>query len=214
MTLPERPADLVDEPEFDLVEPEVKRLDLNALRSAIDDLTGGRYKVEILGGEIIVSPLASTLHEEIVRRLHHTFTQALDVDEYAISQRAEFLVDEANSPQPDLAIMSVTLREGALNETAYPAKDALLVAEVTSPSSGNDDRKWGREYKAYAKGRVPIYLLVDPHAPSGPQITVFTQPNGTRYVTEATLKFGELFNLSGPFDTVAIDSSRFPVPKS
>lgn len=203
VTLPERPADL------DGPEPE---LDLATVRSAIDDLVDGRYKVEILGGEIIVSPLARTLHDRIVNRLHSHLVRTLDEDAYDLTQRVEFVVDEANSPQPDLAIMDAALRDETLDATEYAAKDALLVVEVTSPSNCTDDRKWGRKYKAYAKGRVPIYLLVDPHAPTGPEITVFTQPNGLRYVAAATVKFGEPLNLPEPFAAVAIDSGRFPVP--
>ena len=203
MTLPERPADL------DGPEPE---LDLATVRSAIDDLVDGRYKVEILGGEIIVSPLARTLHDRIVSRLEHMIYDAIGDESYDLSQRVEFVVDEENSPQPDLAIMDAALRENTLDATEYAAKDALLVVEVTSPSNCTDDRKWGRKYKAYAKGRVPLYLLIDPHAPTGPEITVFTQPNGLRYIAAATVKFGEPLNLPEPFDAVSIDSSRFPVP--
>ena len=205
MTLPERPADLVEP------KPE---LGLAAVRSAIDDLVDGRYKVEILGGEIIVSPLARTLHDRIVSRLEHMIYDAIGDETYDLTQRVEYVVDEANSPQPDLAIMDAALRGDTLDATEYAAKDALLVVEVTSPSNAMNDRKWGLKYKAYAKGRVPIYLLVDPHAPTGPQITVFTQPNGTRYITEATVKFGEPLNLPKPFDAVAIDSGRFPTPSA
>ena len=108
--------------------------------------------------------------------------------------------------------MCATLRDDTLDATEYAAKDALLVVEVASPSNGNDDRKWGRKYKAYAKGLVPIYLLVDPHAETGPSLTLFTQPNGTRYQSETTVHFGTPLRLPEPFDAVTIDLSRFPVP--
>lgn len=68
------------------------------------------------------------------------------------------------------------------------------------------------DLKAYAKGRVPIYLLVDPHAPTGPEIRVFTQPNGKRYQAETIVLFGTPLRLPEPFDAVTIDSSRFPAP--
>lgn len=182
------------------------------LRSAIEDLVGDRAKVEILGGEVIVSPLAIGLHDRIVSRLEHMIYDVIGDEAYDLSQRVEFVVDEANSPQPDVAIMNIAVRDDALTATEYAAKDAMLVAEVTSPSNGNDDRKWGRKYKAYAKGLVPIYLLVDPHAETGPSLTLFTQPNGTRYQAEATVTFGTPLRLPEPFDAVTIDSSRFPVP--
>jgi Uma2 family endonuclease len=204
VTLPERPADLV--------EPEPEGPDLATLRSAIDDLVDGRFKVEIIGGEIIVSPLARTLHDLIVSSLHAMFVRALDEDTHNVSQRVEFVVDEANSPQPDLAVLDVALRNDTLAATEYAAKDALLVVEATSPSNGVNDRKWGLKYKAYAKGLVPIYLLIDPHAGAGPSLTLFTQPNGTRYQAETTVPFGAPLQLPEPFDAVTIDSSRFPMP--
>lgn len=40
------------------------------------------------------------------------------------------------------------------------AHGVLLVAEVVSPGSGHDDREFKRD--AYARGRVPLYLLIDP----------------------------------------------------
>jgi Uma2 family endonuclease len=204
VTLPERPADLI--------EPEPEGPDFATLRSAIDDLVDGRLKVEIIGGEIIVSPLARTLHDRIVNRLNNLLARTLDEDTYDLSQRVEFVVDEANSPQPDLAVMEVAIRDDTLAATEYAAKDALLVVEVTSPSNGVNDRKWGHKYKAYAKGLVPIYLLIDPHAEAGPSLTLFTQPNGTRYQAEATVPFGASLQLPEPFDAVVVDSSRFPMP--
>ena len=213
VTLSERPADLVEpEFEFDLVEPEPEGPDLDAMRTAIDELVDGRFKVEILGGEIIVSPLARTLHDRIVNRLNSLLVRVLDEDTYDLTQRVEFVVDDANSPQPDLAIMAAALRDETPDATDYAAKDALLVIEVTSPSNGDSDRKWGRKYKAYAKGLIPIYLLVDPHAETGPSLTLFTQPNGKRYQAETTVAFGIPLRLPEPFDAVTIDSNRFPVP--
>jgi Uma2 family endonuclease len=183
------------------------------LRSAIEDLVGDRAKVELLGGEVIVSPLARTLHDRIVSRLEHAIYDKIGDDIYDLTQRVEFVVDEANSPQPDLAIMDAALRSDTLEATEYAAKEALLVVEVTSPSNAVNDRKRGLKYKAYAKGLVPICLLIDPHAETGPSLTLFTQPNGTRYQAETTVPFGTPLRLPEPFDAVTIDSSRFPVPK-
>jgi Uma2 family endonuclease len=212
VTLPERPADLDEEVPLNLVEPEPEGPDLGEMRTAIDELVDGRFKVEIIGGEIIVSPLARTLHDLIVSCMHAMFVRALDEDTHNVSQRIEFVVDEKNNPQPDLAIMDMTLRTDRLEATQYAAKDALLVVEVASPSNGDDDRKWGRKYKAYAKGLVAIYLLIDPHAEYGPSLTLFTQPDGKRYQAETTVPFGTPLQLPEPFDAVTIDSSRFPLP--
>jgi Uma2 family endonuclease len=185
---------------------------LNELRSITEAGVGDRAKVEILGGEIIVSTMPEARHDVIVQRLHNLVLRALGDEVYDFTQRVEFVVDEENGPQPDLAIMDAALRDRTLDATEYAAKDALLVVEVTSPNNAPQDRKWGLKYKAYAKGRVPVYLLIDPHAETGPSLTLFTQPNGTRYQAEATVPFGTPLRLSEPFDAVVVDSSRFPVP--
>lgn len=183
-------------------------------RSAIDDLVGDRFKVEILDGRIDVSPLARSGHDEIVGELHLALGDQLDRRRYSLSQRIEFVVDESNHPQPDLAVISKELRRRTMDRTNYPASDALLVVEVTSPSNLMDDRRWGLKYKAYAKGMVPLYLLVDAHAPTGPELTLYSHPTGTRYNVQITVKFGEPLRLVEPFERVVIDSSILPVPEA
>lgn len=204
MTLPERPMDLV-EPEF---EP-----DFGMLRSAIENTVGDRYKVEILGGSIIVSPMARNIHALVVLALNRLLTRTLP-DEYAVSERLEFAVDESNSPQPDLAVLPYDAMRADLDATTNSPSEALLVVEVTSPSNAQSDRKWGPKYKAYAKGLVPTYLLIDLYAEDGPSMTLFTEPNGTRYLAEQTVPIGRKLHLPEPFDDVVIDSSRFPPPAS
>lgn len=199
VALIERPADILD-------------VKLVSLRAEINNLLGDRCKIEILGGDVKVSPLAMTLHDKIVNQLHLAFARALNEDDFDLTQRVEFVVDAWNSPQPDLAVMSAELRSTTLTATEYHVKDALLVVEVTSPSNAENDRKWGFKYKAYAKGMVPAYLLVDPHAKHGPSLSLFTQPTGTRYEYETSIPFGKTLILPEPFDTVEFDSGRFPVP--
>jgi Uma2 family endonuclease len=202
VTLPERPADLAE-----------PRPDLAALRSAIEDLVGDRAKVEILGGDIIVAPMPRNIHLLTVTLLDRLLTRSLP-DAYVVSERFEFAVDESNSPQPDLAIVPLAaVREDLEALTSRPS-EALLVIEVTSPSNAPNDRKWGLKYKAYAKGLVPVYLLIDPYAQDGPSVTLFTDPTGTRYKSENLVPFGKKLSLPEPFDAVVIDTSTFPVPPS
>lgn len=202
VTLPERPADLIEpEPELDLV----------ATRSAIEDLVGDRTKVEILGGGIIVSPMARNIHLITVHALLRLLARTLP-ETYVVSERFEFDVDDTNNPQPDLAVVPFTVVQANLGAMSSPASEALLVVEVTSPSNAPSDRKWGLKYKAYAKGLVPIYLLIDAYAQDGPSVTLFTDPTGTRYRSETLVPFGKKLSLPEPFDAVVIDTSTFPTP--
>jgi Uma2 family endonuclease len=149
-------------------------------------------------------------NEEVRRMLDDGCSQK----EYIVTEHAEFVVDPFNSPQPDVAVLTTESVERDLDASASPASDALLAVEVTTPSNADDDRKWGEKYKAYAKGLVPIYLLVDPHHEDGPSFALFTEPNGTRYQGEQTLTFGRSIRLPEPFDAVVIDSTRFPVTRT
>lgn len=185
---------------------------LAEMRSTIELALGDGCKVQILGGNVIVSPLARNLHMLIVTAVRRALDRGCDPDEYIVTERVEFVVDAFNSPQPDIAVIRCTAAEKDLEATASPIADALLVVEVTSPSNSGDDRKWGPKYKAYAKGFVPIYLLIDPQSEDGPSMTLFTEPNGTRFVHETTVPFGEVVWLPEPFEAVVIDSGRFPVP--
>lgn len=184
---------------------------LAELRDAIEGMVEDGVKVEILGGEVHTLPTPTVQHDLIVGSIHKQLWRSLDEDVHDLSQRAEFAVDDWNRPQPDLAVISAELRTRILTATIYNASDALLVVEASSPTNGNDDRKWGKKYKAYAKGMVPIYLLVDPHAETGPSLMLFTKPTGTRYQVEEKVPFGAKLVLPAPFNDVAIDSGSFPV---
>ncbi|WP_051451555.1 Uma2 family endonuclease [Actinospica robiniae] len=196
VTLSGRPADALDG-------------DLAAKRAAIEDVLGDHSKVEILGGEIIVSPMARNIHLVLVQSVLRQLLPHIPED-WAVVEKLELSVDASNCPQPDLTVLPLSVPRSDLMATQNPSGQALLVVEVTSPSNGNDDRKWGRKYKAYAKGLVPVYLLIDPYAESGPTVTVFTGPNGKRYTAESAVEFGTPLRLPEPFDAVVIDSARFP----
>jgi Uma2 family endonuclease len=199
VTLSERPTDVVDG-------------ELAAMRSAVDAALGDRCKVEILGGEIIVPPMPRNLHMLIVTEVRHMLDDGCDRRDFTVTERAEFVVDRYNSPQPDVAVLARKSVERDLDATASPIAEALLVVEVTSPSNAHHDRKWGPRYKAYAKGLVPVYLLVDPHHADGPSFTLYTEPNGTRYQGGQTLPFGRSIRLPEPFESVVVDSAAFPAP--
>ncbi|MBR7826850.1 Uma2 family endonuclease [Actinospica sp. MGRD01-02] len=99
-----------------------------------------------------------------------------------------------------------------LEATSNSPSEALLVVEVTSPSNAQNDRKWGLKYKSYARGRIPAYLLIELYADDGPAVTLFTEPNGTRYLGEQTVPFGTKLALPEPLDEIVVDTSAFPLP--
>jgi Uma2 family endonuclease len=184
---------------------------ITELRAAIEEVTGDGFKLEILGGKLVVSPLARSLHLIIVTAVRRALDKVCDEDELVVTERAEIVVNKDNLLQPDITILRQAMLGAALYATEYPADEALLVVEVASPSNGEDDRRWGKKYKAYAQGMVPIYLLIDAYDERGPMVSLFTQPDGIRYQTENIAPFGTPITLPEPFPAT-IESSKFPVP--
>lgn len=59
----------------------------------------------------------------------------------------------------------------------------------------------------YAKGGIPLYLLVDAFDDGG-VATLFSQPEDGVYLMSSPVPFGGPIDLPKPFDTT-IDTSRF-----
>jgi Uma2 family endonuclease len=75
----------------------------------------------------------------------------------------------------------------------------LLVAEVVSPSSRHDDREVKRD--AYARGRAPLYLLIDPQQ-SERSVTLFSDPHPDGYRSRTRVPFGDQIGLPEPLRIV------------
>jgi Uma2 family endonuclease len=178
------------------------------LRTAIEDVAGDKFKLEILGGLLIVSPLPINLHNLTVMAIRDELILVCKPSGLAVSERTELIVNDDNKLQPDLTVMRRADLKPTLKATEYPADKALLAVEVTSPSNGEDDRRWGKKYKAYAKGMVPIYLLIDAYDERGPMVSLFSQPSGTRYQAETVVPFKTRLPLPEPFPMV-LDLSEF-----
>lgn len=171
-----------------------------------------RTRVEIIGGEIVVSPgpfvdhafIASDIQEAFSRRriLEADFTwrtaQVVDLD----------LPRIGDGYVPDLIVLSAEAFEAAANQRArnLTADMVGLVAEITSKATAADDREPGRQrarptkWNGYAYEEVEFYLLID-RAPNKALVTLYTEPNPARglYLAEQQWKFGETIVLPEPF---------------
>jgi Uma2 family endonuclease len=185
---------------------------LAELRDAVEKAVGERYKLEIIGGRVVMSPPERRAHLGTVCAVCRFVSRVCDPEQDVVTERAELIVGEGDRPQPDLTVLRSAALDADLDAVAFASAEALLVVEVASPSNGEDDRRWGKKYKAYAKGMVPVYLLVDAYDERGPMVSLFTQPNGRRFLVESTALFGTSITLPDPIPAV-IDSAKFPVPK-
>ncbi len=80
----------------------------------------------------------------------------------------------------------------------------LLVAEVVSPSSQRQDRV--AKLRAYAQGRVPLYLLIDPVADPA-TVTLFSEPGSGGHGSRASARADGTLQLPPPFP-VKLEAKR------
>lgn len=106
---------------------------------------------------------------------------------------------------PDLTVVPRSVIRTTKAPTA--AEHALVVVEVTSRDNADDDRV--KKLAGYARGMVPLYLLVDAWDPSGPSVTLYENPRSGGYDLAHRVPFGRPITLPAPFD-VEIDTAEFP----
>ena len=175
------------------------------------DLPDDGSRVEIIGGQIVVSPSPRNAHRGIVQQISKIFT-------LANASREEFIWDVEQAPNLDLVgvgdgcIPDLIVAEQALLEAEWQTNNLCLVAdevemavEVTSRSTKHNDRaprhdiptKWS----SYARAAIPYYLLVDCD-PKVARIFLYTIPDGNTgaYLDEQSWAFGETIVLPEPFN--------------
>lgn len=173
----------------------------------------GRVRVEIIGGEIVVSPGPTYDHARIVGDLHREFNRAQFVDEnfrWRPVQNTDFNLERiAEGYIPDLVVVDAEVDESANEAKAkYLLPDQLALAvEVTSRWNANEDREPGRKrdrrskWNGYAFVGVPFYLLVD-RDPRRLNAALYSVPdvNEGVYLEKQQWQFGEDIELPEPFD--------------
>jgi Uma2 family endonuclease len=169
-------------------------------------------RVEVVGGEIVVSPGPTLDHNLIVGDVQDRFAEArgLNTDfPWRCVQTTDLnLVQIKDGYIPDLLVIS---RAVAAEVREVRARHLLpeqvdLVVEVTSPSNAPNDREPSHlrpvptKWRGYAAAGIAHYLLID-RDPRAPVSTLYTEPHvGTgRYESSATWKFGETIKLPEPF---------------
>lgn len=113
---------------------------------------GPRY--ELIDGSIVVSPSATIGHNAVARWIAYVLDETNPSDEYAIGTDQSTSIDDHSEPRPDI----VVARAEHFERSPFPIADALLVAEVISPSSVLYDTEIKRTL--YARAGVPSYWIV------------------------------------------------------
>jgi Uma2 family endonuclease len=157
------------------------------------DLPG--HRVELIDGQIVVSPTASVRHSVAIQRL---IKQLFDtMDRYSWDFHTNLTVHVPATRErliPDLMIAPSDALGYDDNELL--ASGALLVAEVVSPSTRRRDRV--AKARAYAQGGIPLYLIIDNLA-DPPAVILLSQPGEHGYAQTQAARAGEPLELPEPF---------------
>ncbi|HEU5431635.1 MAG TPA: Uma2 family endonuclease [Thermomicrobiales bacterium] len=132
--------------------------------------------VELIDGEIVMTPSPVPRHQVILTRLLRRLGDAVTEASRGLALPAPLDVwfDEANIMQPDIIVL-LNDRLGQVTAKLIEQAPNLLV-EVVSPTSRVRDRAVKRT--RYARFGVPEYWLVEPGANA---MVVHAEPDGTDY---------------------------------
>ncbi|WP_030668727.1 Uma2 family endonuclease [Streptomyces sp. NRRL B-1347] len=119
------------------------------------------YRVEIIGGQILVSPSADGPHGDVLTELMLPFLSAglQGTDTRVIQAFGLWLPTGAEDHAiPDLAVVDADYRDHYIENGCYDPAVFRLVLEVTSSNYQTDLRT---KVSAYAEAKVPVYVIVD-----------------------------------------------------
>jgi Uma2 family endonuclease len=176
------------------------------------DLPHERTRVEIIGGEIVVSPAPAFGHGGIVQSLSDRFAEARfaapDFSWRCVQATGLDLVGIQDGYIPDLMILDAETFEMAQRANVlYLVPDRIeLVVEVTSPSNADNDRRpqpkraKTTKWSGYARAEIPYYLLID-RDPKAARATLYSIPDqgAGAYLHQETWQFGQTIRLPEPF---------------
>jgi Uma2 family endonuclease len=160
-------------------------------------------RVELIDGELVVSPTGSVWHSGAVYGLTAELVKLAERRNWVIHTNLTAHISPTRERLiPDL--MVAPKDAPPFGECELLASGALLVAEVVSPWSRRRDREV--KPRAYAQGGVPLYLLIDRFA-SPPAVTLFSQPGEDGYGKRQAAAAGQPLRLPKPFG-IALDTAR------
>jgi Uma2 family endonuclease len=149
--------------------------DLERARDATSD------RLELIEGELVVTPSPTPMHQLIVHRLAVRLDRAIVEPGLGLvlESPVDVFLDAQNVLQPDLIVL-LQDRIKLFGSRRVESSPSLAI-EIASPSTGRRDREDKRE--VYARHGVPEYWLVDPDALT---ITIFAEPRDGQYRREQT----------------------------
>ncbi|MER5931613.1 Uma2 family endonuclease [Streptomyces sp. NPDC002054] len=150
------------------------------------------YRVEIIGGVIVVTPPADMAHSRGIKSIDRPFvTAGLDEGETEVHQGIGLWLPAGPSDYaiPDLCIVDADCDEYLIENNCYDPSIFRLVLEVTSSNYQNDLRS---KVVAYGNAKIPVYVIVDR---KHNRLHLLTDPVADGYDTHRVHAPGELVTL-------------------
>ncbi|MFF3780262.1 Uma2 family endonuclease [Streptomyces sp. NPDC001933] len=155
------------------------------------------FRAELIEGEIVVIPPPDGDHEDSINLIMKQVIRLARTDMDFSGNKGLKLTSGGRSPKnhvvPDGTFAPTELRLYRGADPWMPCEGVALVVEVTStkPRADRTDRR-----HCYARGPIPLYLLVDREQSS---LTLFSDPEGDDYRQHCTIPFGKRLTLPPPF---------------
>ncbi|GGT30757.1 Uma2 family endonuclease [Streptomyces chromofuscus] len=150
------------------------------------------YRVEIIGGHLLVTPSPDAPHARALTKLMRPFIAAgLDDGDTEVLQNVGLWLPTGTEDYaiPDLVVVDSDIDDHFVENNAYDPVCFRLVLEVTS-SNWKDDLR--TKPGAYAQAKIPVYLVVDR---KHQRLHVLTEPTGSEYANHRVHAPGETITL-------------------
>ncbi|WKX71273.1 Uma2 family endonuclease [Streptomyces sp. XD-27] len=164
------------------------------------------FKAELIEGEIVVSPTPDGDHEDHISTITRQVLRNSATDMDASGTKGLLLPRGGLCPKnhaiPDITFAPRDLRLFRGAPSWMPCDGVAMVAEVTS-SKPERDRIAKRH--CYARGGIPLYLLVDREEG---MVTLLSEPASEDYTEVHSAAFGKTITLPEPF-AFELDTADF-----
>jgi Uma2 family endonuclease len=163
------------------------------------------FRAELIEGEIVVTSPPDGDHEDCISQITKQVIRRSRTDMDFSGNKGLKLKSGQGCPKdhviPDGTFAPAALRLYRGADSWMPCDGVALVLEVTS-TKPRADRETKR--RCYARGGIPLYVLVDREAAS---VTLFSEPGNDDYRGVCTLPFGKPLPLPEPlaFDLETTD---------
>ncbi|MEV6795561.1 Uma2 family endonuclease [Streptomyces sp. NPDC051320] len=155
------------------------------------------FRAELIEGEIVVTPPPDGDHEDYIGLVLEQVIRRSRTPMQFAGNKGLKLSSGGGCPKnhtiPDGTFAPTQLRLYRGAEPWMPCEGVALVVEVTV-SKPQADREGKR--RCYARGGIPLYLLVDREASS---VTLFSDPENDDYRQHCTIPLGKTVTLPEPF---------------